>query len=167
MKIPKDFIAFDIETTGFAPPCKIIEIGAIKVVDFKIVEEFQTFVNPQCPIPGHITNLTGISFSMVADAPAIDQALPDFLSFAGNLPIAAHNASFDMRFICHYSKKLGYSINNQIIDTLALSRVHFPRLENHKLATIAKHVGVINEKEHRGLYDAQVVANILLKLSIA
>lgn len=165
-KIPRDFIAFDLETTGFAPPCRIIEIGAVKVVNSKIVDEFQTFVNPCCNISRQITGLTGIDQKMVNKAPKIEEILPAFIYFIGNLPIAAHNASFDMKFIHYEFEKLGYSCSNQVIDSLTLSRRHYPGLENHKLNTVARHIGVINQLEHRGLYDAMVVAGILMKLSL-
>ncbi len=165
-KIPKDFIAFDLETTGFAPPCKIIEIGAVKVLNGNIVEQVQTFVNPCSAIPKHITDITGINQMMVDKAPKIEDALPMFIHFIEFFPIAAHNASFDMKFIRSEANKLGYSVRNQVIDTLTLARRHFPRLDNHKLNTVARHIGVINQNEHRGLYDAMVVAEILLKISL-
>ncbi|MDF2571528.1 MAG: polC2 [Sporomusa sp.] len=163
--VPKDFVAFDLETTGFAPPCKIIEIGAIKVLNNKIVDQYQSFVNPCCMIPFNIATLTGINQRMVEKAPQIEEALSLFIKFIEGLPIAAHNASFDMKFINYEAKRLGFPLTNQIIDTLALSRRHYPKLENHKLNTVARHIGVINELEHRGLYDAKVVAEILLKIS--
>ncbi len=163
--IPKDFVAFDLETTGFAPPCKIIEIGAVKVLNNKIVDQFQTFVNPCCIIPGNITGLTGINQKMVDKAPTIEEVLPSFIQFIGNFPIAAHNASFDMKFIRHEAVKLGRPLINQVIDTLALSRSYFPFLANHKLNTVVRHLGLVNELEHRGLYDAMAVAQILLKIS--
>ena len=165
MLIPKDFIAFDFETTGFAPPCKIIEIGAVRVLDGLITEEFQTFINPCCAIPRQITELTGIHQHMVANAPIIESALLRFIIFLGDLPIAAHNASFDMKFLNYEANRLGYHLKNQVVDTLALSRAHFPRLNNHKLATVAQYIGITNEKEHRGLYDAIVVAGILARLN--
>lgn len=164
MLIPKNFVAFDFETTGLAPPSKIIEIGAVKVHDGVIAGEFQTFVNPCCVIPREITQLTGITQSMVANAPIIETALLRFIDFLGDLPIAAHNAPFDMRFLNCEARRLGYRIRNQVVDTLALSRVNFPSLNNHRLSTVAQHIGITNEKEHRGLYDAMVVANILARL---
>lgn len=164
MKIPRDFIAFDFETTGFAPPCKVIEIGAVKVLDGYITEQFQTFVNPCCTIPRQITELTGIHRQMVIKAPEIESALSRFLNFIGDLPIAAHNAPFDMKFLHYEARRLGYNIENQVVDTLTLSRIHFPGLRNHKLATVAQHIGIISEMEHRGLYDAMVVAGILVRL---
>ncbi|MDD4834214.1 MAG: exonuclease domain-containing protein [Lutispora sp.] len=94
-------------------------------------------------------------------------AIPkDFIAFdLETTGFAAHNASFDMAFINYESRWLGYSITNRVIDTLSLSRKHYPRLENHKLSTVARHIGVINQLEHRGLYDATVVAEILIKLA--
>lgn len=162
--IPKSFIAFDLETTGFAPPCRIIEIGAVKVVNGKIVDQYQSFVNPCCIIPANITRLTGIEQGMVCGAPTIEEVLPQFMHFIENYPLAAHNASFDMKFINHEARKLGLPLSNKIIDSLSLSRRHFPGLKNHKLNTVALHIGVVNQGEHRGLYDAMVVAQILMKL---
>jgi len=164
-KIPKNFIAFDLETTGFAPPCRIIEIGAVKVINGSIVERFQTFVNPCCVISRRITDLTGIDQKMVCDAPKIEKALPLFIEFIEDLPIAAHNASFDMKFVNYEAGRLGLSIKNPVIDTLMLSRRYYPELENHKLNTVARHIGVVNQCEHRGLYDAMVVAEILMRIS--
>lgn len=164
-KIPASFVAFDLETTGFAPPCRIIEIGAVKVVDNKVTEQFQTFVNPCCRLPSYITELTGIGDEMVKNEPLIEEALPLFLEFLGDFPMAAHNASFDMQFINHEMRKLGRSLSNPVIDTLALSRRCYPGLRNHKLATVAQHIGAVNQSAHRGMYDAMVVAEILLKLA--
>ncbi|SHI76262.1 3'-5' exonuclease [Lutispora thermophila] len=165
MKIPRDFVAFDLETTGLAPPCKILEIGAVRVINNKIVDEFQTFVDPCCTIPKHITEINGINQQMVRNAPKIEDALPLFLKFIEDLPIAAHNVSFDMKFINYEGVRLGYHVTNKVIDTLALSRRHYPGLENHKLNTVAHHLGIINKLAHRGLYDALVVAEILIKMS--
>ncbi len=94
------YVVFDIETTGFsAISDKIIEIGAVKVEEGRIVERFSTFVNPKRPIPFRITNLTGITDEMVLDAPSIEEALPAFLEFTEGAVLVAHNAGFDMRFI--------------------------------------------------------------------
>ena len=74
------FVVFDLETTGFSPmSCQIIEIGAVRVEDGKIVERFSTFVNPKVPIPFRIEQLTSINDSMVMDAPVIEEVLPKFL----------------------------------------------------------------------------------------
>lgn len=156
-----DFVAFDFETTGFTPPCKIIEIGAVKVKNGKIAESFQTFVDPKESIPYRITQITGIDNSMVKNAPSINVALPTFLEFLEDLPIAAHNARFDMTFLNYYSKALGLNVTNEVICSLAYSRKKFPMLPKHDLQSIARYIDAVQDKTHRAMYDAFVVAKIM------
>lgn len=164
MIIPDSFVAFDLETTGFSPPgSRIIEIGAVKVRNGLIVETWQRMVNPGCRIPAAITELTGITDSMVRDAFPVEMVLPDFLDFAEELPLAAHNVRFDMSFVMHDAKRMGITLSNLLIDTVQVARWCFPELVNHKLGTVARHLDVLGETEHRGLQDAAVVAHILLR----
>ena len=94
------YIVFDIETTGFSSiRDRIIEIGAVKVVNGEIVDRFSTFVNPERPIPFEITNLTSITDQMVMEYPTIETILPQFLEFVGGGVLVAHNAGFDVGFI--------------------------------------------------------------------
>ena len=103
-----EFVVFDLETTGIgATSNEIIEIGAVRVVNNVITDKFSTFVNPGRPIPYNIQELTSINDEMVADAPSIDKALPDFLEFCGNAVLVAHNASFDTGFIFQKAKTGG------------------------------------------------------------
>ena len=93
-------VVFDIETTGFSPiKNRIIEIGAVRVTDGKIVDKFSTFVNPEVPIPYDIEQLTSINDGMVISAPTIEEVLPEFLAFCEGAVMVAHNASFDISFI--------------------------------------------------------------------
>jgi DNA polymerase-3 subunit alpha (Gram-positive type) len=158
------FVVFDIETTGlYASRDKITEIGAVKIEDGRIIDRFSTFVNPGMPIPEFITKLTGITDSMVADAPDIERALESFLTFVGDLPVVAHNASFDTGFIRYSARQCNKEFNNVIIDTLQLSRSLFPELSKHKLDIVAKHLGIKLENHHRAVDDAQATAEIFLK----
>lgn len=94
------YVVLDIETTGLdAVNNEIIEIGAIKIHNRKIIDSFNSFVAPVNSIPAHITKLTGITQDMVKDAPAIKTVLPEFFDFCGDAALAAHNASFDINFI--------------------------------------------------------------------
>jgi len=162
-KLPVSFVAFDLETTGFQPPsCRIIEIGAVKVINEIVVEQWQRFVNPGCVIPADITALTGIDNSMVIDAFPIEMILPEFLDFAGDLPLAAHNIKFDMNFIQYDAKRIGVVVQNDLFDTVLIGRKIFPNLVNHKLGTVARHLDVLGDTEHRGLQDALVVAKIMI-----
>lgn len=158
------FVVFDIETTGLeAEKDKITEIGAVKVENGQIVDTFSTFVNPGIQIPEFIIKLTGITDEMVAEAPGIEQALESFLDFVGELPVAAHNASFDAGFIKYNVRKLGKFFNNTIIDTLQMSRCLFPTLGKYKLNLVAKHLGIKLENHHRAVNDADATARIFIK----
>ncbi|MGI6142227.1 MAG: exonuclease domain-containing protein, partial [Caldicoprobacterales bacterium] len=159
------FVALDIETTGLdAVNNEIIEIGAVKLQGRKIINSFQTFVAPTQPIPANITELTGITQDMVKDAPAIEQVLPELFAFCGDAALAAHNASFDLGFILEKAKPLGITLNQPIIDTLALSRELLPDLKRYKLNLVAGHLGVQLKNHHRAVDDAEAAGKIMLKL---
>ena len=162
-ELPGRFVAFDLETTGLSPSnSQIIEIGAVKVQDGRITATWQQFVNPGCRIPPDITLLTGITDDMVRFAYPVERVLPDFLDFLEDLPIAAHNIRFDMSFLLADARRMGLQIPNPQLDTVNIARRCFPGLQNHKLGTVARHLGVLGDVEHRGLDDAMVVAHIML-----
>ena len=160
-----EFVVFDLETTGIgAASNEIIEIGAVKVVNNVITDKFSTFVNPGRPIPYHIQELTSINDQMVADAPSIDTALPEFLEFCGNAVLVAHNASFDTGFIYQKAKDRGIHTDFTIIDTVSMSRALLPELKKYKLDTVAKALGVSLENHHRAVDDAGATAEIFTRL---
>ena len=159
-----DFVVFDIETTGRSPvKNKIIEIGAVKVSGGEIVDRYQTFINPQVPIPYFIKDLTSITDQMVMDAPLIEQVLPEFIKFCEGCVLVAHNAEFDTGFIKQKSKELGIEYEFTYVDTLGISRLLFPAHAKHTLDAAAKRVGVILENHHRAVDDAECTAQIFLK----
>lgn len=155
-------IVFDIETTGLSPlECKIIEIGAVKVRNGEIVDVFDTYVDPECPIPDNITALTSIDDSMVNGAPTIDAALPMFYDFIGDCKLLiAHNAGFDTSFIRHNAKLLNMDFGFSYLDTVALSRFLNTDIKNHKLDTVAKYFGLEDFHHHRACDDADILAKI-------
>ncbi len=162
-----EYVCFDIETTGlYKKTCKIIEIAAAILRNGEICEKFQTYVNPNCAIPDKITELTGISNGVVANAPTIDKALSDFLAFAGDRPLAAHNADFDIGFISQACQELGIEREFNYIDTLELSRRILPGIKNHKLDTVAKELKLPKFEHHRALDDAVTVAFILRSIFV-
>ena len=157
----EEFVVFDIETTGLSnKTCKITEIGAVKIKNGKIIEKYNTFVNPECPIPEEIVKLTSITDEMVADAPLISAVLPEFFDFIGDRLLVAHNADFDTGFIRAAAKSLGLEFNNSYLDTVALSRYINPELKNHKLDTIADYYELGNFNHHRACDDAEMLAMI-------
>ncbi|MGL5087191.1 MAG: PolC-type DNA polymerase III, partial [Clostridium sp.] len=158
-----EYVVFDIETTGFSPKNnKIIEIGAIKVVNGEAIDMFSAFVYPQCKIPFKITELTGITDEMVREAKLIDEILPKFIEFVGDSVVVAHNAGFDTGFIKKNCNDLGLKFNNTIFDTVTLARFLYPELKRVKLNVVAKHLGINLENHHRAVDDAKATAEILL-----
>lgn len=158
-----EYVIFDIETTGFSPKNnKIIEIGAIKVVNGEAVDMFSAFVYPQCKIPYKITELTGITDQMVREAKIVDDVLPKFIEFVGDSVVVAHNAGFDTGFIKKNCNDLGLKFNNTVVDTVTLARFLYPELKRVKLNVVAKHLGISLENHHRAVDDAKATAEILL-----
>ena len=158
------YVVFDLETTGFSTVAnKIIEIGAVKVVNGKITDKFSTFVNPEVPIPYRIEELTSIRDDMVIDAPKIETILPQFMEFCGDAIMVAHNADFDMSFIIKNCERQGIEKEFTIIDTVALARILLPQLNRFKLDTVAKALGVSLENHHRAVDDAGCTAEIFVK----
>ncbi len=160
-----EYVVFDIETTGFSPVNdRIIEIGAVKIKNFKIIDKFSELINPEIKIPEKITKLTGISDSMIYDKPTIDIILNKFLNFIGESVLVAHNASFDMGFIYEKSEKLKRVVNNTVLDTLEFSRRILKEIKSHKLDKVCKHLGIELKNHHRAVDDSEATANIFLKL---
>jgi DNA polymerase-3 subunit alpha (Gram-positive type) len=160
-----ELIIFDIETTGLSPTAeRITEIGAVRLVNMEVADEFHTFINPEKPIPDHITQLTGISDDMVKDAPSEADALVKFMEFCGSRPVIAHNASFDTSFIREACKRSAIEYNSDAIDTLKLCRAAVPGNKTHTLAAMAKFYRIGDFNHHRALDDAKVLAQIFGKL---
>ena len=160
-----EFVCFDLETTGlYAYHDKITEIGAVKIKDGMIVDQFSTFVNPERPIPAQVVQLTGITDSMVAGAPSQSEAVKQFLDFCDGAIVVAHNSPFDTGFIRKACENMGVEYNLTSIDTVAIARSILPNIHNVKLDTLAKyfHLGKFNH--HRAVDDAEMLTNIFLNL---
>ena len=159
------FVVFDIETTGLSNiGDRITEIGAVRLVNGQVTDTFNTFVNPGKPIPDRITKLTGITNDMVADAPAEEQAVADFLRFAGDDVLVAHNSKFDVGFIRAACNRHQIPFNPTHIDTVLLAQTLIRGLKNYKLDTLAKHFQLGDFNHHRASDDAAMLAAILVKL---
>lgn len=161
------FCVLDLETTGTAPPdCAITEIGAVLYRGGEEIGSFQTLVDPGCEIPPFITVLTGITRTMVINAPKIGEVFPAFLEFLGGAVIVGHNVRFDLSFLNAAALDLGYGkLANRWVDTLGLAR-RLVRNEVHnlKLETLAAHFRAPIKPTHRALEDAKATAWILHRL---
>lgn len=160
------FCVVDVETTGLsAKTNRIIEIGVVKVLNNKIVEKFNSLVNPGEHIPSFITQLTGITNSDVYDAPRFGEIVGEIQDFIGDSIVSGHNLSFDSSFLS--SEFLRNSVEplfNDQICTLKLARRMFPELQSKSLSSITKHLKLRNRYAHRALGDAEVTARALIKM---
>jgi len=163
------FCVVDLETTGgsAAGGSMITEIGAVKVRGGEVLGEFQTLVNPHAEIPAFIAVLTGITNSMVSDAPTIESALPAFLEFAAGSVLVAHNAPFDVGFLRHFATRQGRPWPAfEVLDTAKLARRVITRDDapNCKLSSLAKAFSSTTTPNHRALADARATVDVLYGL---
>ncbi len=159
-----EYVFFDLETTGISPFLnEIIEFGAVKQKDGRIIDRIQLFIKPNKTIPEHITKLTSITNYDVKDAPTIKEALQIIKDWIGDSILVAHNAYFDYSFLDSFYRRYGFGkLKNTVIDTLKISWLLNKKLRNHRLGTIAKVEGVDYHDEiaHRADYDAEVLHRI-------
>lgn len=155
-KFVDSYVVFDTETTGLDENVdKIIEIGALKYKDNVLVEEFSVLINPNIKIPEVITNITGITDEMVVQEKSIEDVMPLFLDFIGDLPLICHNTPFDIGFINASLKKLSLDVlQNQTLDTIELAREYIPKAYNYKLETLKKYFH-LDFGSHRSIEDCK------------
>ena len=158
----ENFIILDIETTGLSAwRHRITEIAALKFINRNLVDEFVTLVNPLVPIPRFITRLTGIDDPMVRDKPTIDRIIGDLSDFMEDIPIVAHNATFDYNFIDYNMRKhLNLRFTNPKICTARLARRLVPFLPSKRLSSLCQFFDINNVSEHRAKGDSLATAEI-------
>lgn len=154
-------VALDLETTGLDPAQDaVIEIGAVKFSEKRVEGEYSTLINPRKPFSGFITNLTGITNSMVLNAPLLINALPELVDFIGDAPILGQNISFDMAFL----HKAGALRANPTLDTYELASVLMPSAARYNLGALASQLGVLQPATHRALDDARATQAVYVQL---
>ncbi len=162
----KDYVVFDLETTGLDySNNEILEIGAVKIRNGEIIETFNTLIKPMTvEISDFITDLTGISNDMVKDAPHFDEVVGDFFKFTRNSTMVAHNSDFDTLFLAYHAGKYLYKFDNPVLDTLKMARNLIGGVKNYKLGTIAKYFNIPLDHAHRALYDTIATAKCFIEL---
>ncbi|KHD36653.1 DNA polymerase III subunit alpha [Clostridium acetobutylicum] len=159
--IDTTYCVLDLETTGFSPKTeKITEIGIMKYENGKVIDKFSLFVNPEKPIPARVVEVTNITDDMVKNAETIDKVFPKMLEFIKGSVLVAHNASFDIGFLKHNAKVLGYEFDFTYLDTLSLAQAVFPQYKSYKLGRIAKNLGIKVEVAHRALDDVDTTVKV-------
>ncbi|MDI7277429.1 MAG: exonuclease domain-containing protein, partial [Anaerolineae bacterium] len=159
--MPQTYVAIDLETTGLSPEHDaIIEIGAVRFTQDRILDTWSTLVNPRRPIPMKIQHLTGISQADVAGAPSLREAIPELRRIAGDHPIVGHNVAFDLSFL----SRQGLLAQNQAIDTFELASILVPEAPRYSLGALADRLGISLPARHRALDDASATKDLFLAL---
>ena len=161
-----EFIAFDLETTGINPSTdKIVEIGAVRFFGSDPIEGFGYLINPEISIPTEASSVNGITDEMVKNKPRIEEVLGLFSDFCGDLPLVAHNASFDFKFLLNDVKKYkSRAPKGFVLDTLSLSRKVYPGMPNYKLWTLVRHFNFPSGTFHRAEEDSSYCGLLFAKI---
>jgi DNA polymerase-3 subunit epsilon len=161
-------VMLDFETTGLSPAMgdRITEVAALRIVDGKVTERYVSLINCQVRIPAFISQLTGISQAMVDNAPPVSRVLPELLDFIGNDALAAHNASFDEKFLKAEAERLDLAPRHAgLVCSLKLSRRVFPGMGSYKLGLLSSALGIrFRSAAHRAESDAEVAAQVLMHI---
>lgn len=162
----KSYVCFDLETTGLDPLYnEIIEIGALKVRDGKVAERFMEFIHPQEEISPMITNLTGITNEMVANARPADAVISDFLEFCEDDVLIGHNVGFDYSFMKSGASNLGLTFEKFGIDTFKIAQRTLKSLPSKSLSSLCEYYQIENKAAHRAYYDALATAKLYQTLA--
>lgn len=161
-------VMLDFETTGLSPGMggRITEVAALRIVRGEVADRFVSLVNCHEPVPYFITQLTGITQEMVDGAPCVSQVVPELLRFIGSDTLAAHNASFDEKFLFAEARHLGFKPEHRgLICSLKLSRRVFPGMPSYKLGMLSSSLGLpFKGQAHRAEADAEVSAQLLIHI---
>ncbi|VGO17171.1 DNA polymerase III PolC-type [Pontiella desulfatans] len=160
------FVAFDLETTGTKPNADmIVEVGAVLFDGARAVKGFGTLVDPGIPIPPDASEVNGISDDMVRGQPRIKDVMGDFADFCGDLPLVAHNAPFDFKFLLEdVNLHKAAAPKGVVLDTLPLARLVFPGLANYRLGTLVRHFGFPSGTFHRAEEDSSYCGLLFAKI---
>lgn len=160
------FVVVDTETTGLVPALdKIIELGAVKVVNGEIRDEFFTLINPGIFVPSDTTNITGITSEMLSGAPDFTPVGKKFLNFLGaNSIFVAHNVAFDRDFLnCALSNAGFERMMCPYLCTIEFAKYLHPNLSKYNLGSLVDVFGIDLPRAHRAIHDARATAHLLIK----
>jgi len=160
-------IVLDFETTGLSPRCgdRAIEIGAVLIDAGRVVDRFHSLMNPGIPVSPFIQGLTGITNAMVRSAPGCAEVMARFGEFMGQYPLAAHNASFDGRFLDAELARIGRDRTNEMVCTLLIARRVYPHILSHKLEALVRYKKLHTDGTfHRAAVDAEMTAYLWMTM---
>lgn len=157
----------DFETTGLSPAMgdRATEVAVVIVEDGKIVDRYQSLMNTGARIPAFIEALTGISNAMIRKAPPAAEVMSALAEFVGDVPLVAHNASFDSKFLDAEWLRINRQRRQEFACSMLLARRIYPAAPDHKLGTLVRHLGLPSAaRHHRALADAEMTAHLWVKM---
>lgn len=161
-------VVIDFETTGLRPEAgdRITEVGLVRVESGRITDRFESLVNCEVRVPDFITAYTGITQRMVDDAPLSHTVMNQIARFIGELPVVAHNASFDHRFFVRECRRQRVGVVVQpFICSMRVARRVYPQMQSHSLAVLAHALGLRDcGRAHRAAADAESTAELMLRM---
>jgi len=163
----RKIVVIDFETTGLSPGLgdRATEVAAVIIEDNKIIDRFQSLMYAGVTIPIYIQQLTGISNAMIRKAPPCQNVMRELADFIGDIPLVAHNASFDTRFLDAEWSRIHYKRRQPFACSMLLSRRIYPHFPDHKLGTLVRYLKLPTTGEyHRALADAEMTASLLIKI---
>lgn len=162
-----EYVVLDLEMTGLsAKTDQVIEIGAVKIKDNKVIATMECLVNPKCKIPTRVSELTGITDEMVASARDKDEAISELLDFIDGYILVGQNINFDYSFLKQWAVNHKRPLEAKACDTLKLARVFLPSEQPKKLECLCAYFGIERKREHRALDDAIETWMVFEKLKL-
>lgn len=159
-------VVLDFETSGISPGQgdRAIEIGAVLIQNGKIIDHFQSLMNPGIRINDFIEDYTGITNEMLQGAPEATEVMTEFSEFIADYPLVAHNAAFDRRFLDAELKRIRKERHQDFGCSLLVARRLYPDAPNHKLETLIRYKGLPVGTFHRALADSEMTARLWLQM---
>ena len=163
---PEKYTVIDIETTGLSPAWdEIIEIAAIRYEKGSKIDEYFTLVHPENDVDEYITELTGITNEMLADAPTINECIGTFSDFVGESILVGYNVNFDVNFIYdNMVQYLGKPLSNDFVDVMRIARKELPELKHHRQADVVDFFNIHIDRAHRAQNDCEACNSCFVAL---
>lgn len=167
-KADNDFVIIDIETTGLSVENdEILEIGAIRIVNGKTVEEYERLIAVKTEIAQNISELTGITQEQVKEnGKPINEVLPSFMDFVKGSEVAGYNVNFDHDFLLAECSRQGIDITKiKFTDVMTIVKSKLKGMRNYNLESVAKRLGITTKQQHRALSDCYLLYQVYCKLN--
>lgn len=160
----RKYAVVDLEATGAGPNASIIQVGIVIIQGNKIIDSYETDVNPHESLDEHIVHLTGITDKQLVKAPDFGQVAHHIYQLIEDCIFVAHNVKFDANLLAEQLFLEGFELRTPRIDTVELSQVFYPCLEKYSLGALAESLNIELTDAHTAIADARATAQLFIKL---